>query len=283
MSTLDVVAQAGGKPANFLDAGGGSKAEAITSAVDVILSNEKVKAVLFNIFGGITRVRRGRQGTDRGVRPDRGRGKGIRSSCAWTEPTTRRAASCSPRPTFRTSTPSRRWTAQRRRSSNWQPTHPRHEHPRRQEHEAVRLRDHRARGHLPLAAQPRLRHAGRGRRHARQGWPGRRGDPGLQHLPRRRRGDRRQHRDGVRAAPLRRRLDPRGRGRGNRADHRDHRGHPRPRRTARVQHHQEERPRPARSVRTARASSRPARPTSGSSRRRSSRKAMSAWSPAPGR
>ena len=55
MSTLDVVAQAGGRPANFLDAGGGSKAEAITSAVEVILSNPQVKAVLFNIFGGITR------------------------------------------------------------------------------------------------------------------------------------------------------------------------------------------------------------------------------------
>ena len=55
MSTLDVVAQAGGKPANFLDAGGGSKAEAITQAVEVILSDEKVTAVLFNIFGGITR------------------------------------------------------------------------------------------------------------------------------------------------------------------------------------------------------------------------------------
>jgi succinyl-CoA synthetase beta subunit len=55
MSTLDVVAQAGGSPANFLDAGGGSKADAITSAVEVILSNPNVKAVLFNIFGGITR------------------------------------------------------------------------------------------------------------------------------------------------------------------------------------------------------------------------------------
>jgi len=55
MSTLDVVAQAGGKPANFLDAGGGSKAEAIVDAVEVILSDEKVRAVLFNIFGGITR------------------------------------------------------------------------------------------------------------------------------------------------------------------------------------------------------------------------------------
>jgi succinyl-CoA synthetase beta subunit len=55
MSTLDVVALAGGAPANFLDAGGGSKADAITSAVEVILSDPKVKAVLFNIFGGITR------------------------------------------------------------------------------------------------------------------------------------------------------------------------------------------------------------------------------------
>jgi succinyl-CoA synthetase beta subunit len=55
MSTLDVVAEAGGEPANFLDAGGGSKADAITSAVEVILSDDKVKAVLFNIFGGITR------------------------------------------------------------------------------------------------------------------------------------------------------------------------------------------------------------------------------------
>jgi succinyl-CoA synthetase beta subunit len=55
MSTLDVVAQAGGAPANFLDAGGGSRADAVASAVEVILSDPKVKAVLFNIFGGITR------------------------------------------------------------------------------------------------------------------------------------------------------------------------------------------------------------------------------------
>jgi succinyl-CoA synthetase beta subunit len=55
MSTLDVVAQAGGAPANFLDAGGGSKAEAIVDALEVITSDPKVTAVLFNIFGGITR------------------------------------------------------------------------------------------------------------------------------------------------------------------------------------------------------------------------------------
>jgi succinyl-CoA synthetase beta subunit len=55
MSTLDVVAQAGGAPANFLDAGGGSKAEAIVDALTVITSDAKVTAILFNIFGGITR------------------------------------------------------------------------------------------------------------------------------------------------------------------------------------------------------------------------------------
>jgi succinyl-CoA synthetase beta subunit len=55
MSTLDVVAGAGGSPANFLDAGGGSDAEKIKQAVALILANDAVTAVLFNIFGGITR------------------------------------------------------------------------------------------------------------------------------------------------------------------------------------------------------------------------------------
>jgi succinyl-CoA synthetase beta subunit len=55
MSTLDVVAGAGGHPANFLDAGGGSDAGKVKQAVELILSNDAVTAVLFNIFGGITR------------------------------------------------------------------------------------------------------------------------------------------------------------------------------------------------------------------------------------
>src|ERR1700712_3818115 len=55
MSTLDVVAQYGGEPANFLDAGGGSDATKVTQAIELILSNDAVKAVLLNIFGGITR------------------------------------------------------------------------------------------------------------------------------------------------------------------------------------------------------------------------------------
>src|ERR1700689_590704 len=55
MSTLAVVAGGGGAPANFLDAGGGSDADKIKQAVGLILANDSVKAVLFNIFGGITR------------------------------------------------------------------------------------------------------------------------------------------------------------------------------------------------------------------------------------
>jgi succinyl-CoA synthetase beta subunit len=55
MSTLVVVAGAGGAPANFLDAGGGSNADTIKQAVDLILANDAVKAVLVNIFAGITR------------------------------------------------------------------------------------------------------------------------------------------------------------------------------------------------------------------------------------
>jgi succinyl-CoA synthetase beta subunit len=55
MSTLDVVAQAGGKAANFLDVGGGASAETMTDGLEVILSDAKVRSVLVNIFGGITR------------------------------------------------------------------------------------------------------------------------------------------------------------------------------------------------------------------------------------
>jgi len=55
MSTLDVVAQAGGEPANFCDVGGGADAEQISTALDIVTSNEQVQSVLFNIFGGITR------------------------------------------------------------------------------------------------------------------------------------------------------------------------------------------------------------------------------------
>jgi succinyl-CoA synthetase beta subunit len=55
MSTCDVVNQVGGRPANFLDIGGGASAEVMANALDVINSDHNVKAIFINIFGGITR------------------------------------------------------------------------------------------------------------------------------------------------------------------------------------------------------------------------------------
>jgi succinyl-CoA synthetase beta subunit len=55
MSTLDLVQRAGGRPANFCDIGGGAKAEVVENALAVILTNPRVKGVLINVFGGITR------------------------------------------------------------------------------------------------------------------------------------------------------------------------------------------------------------------------------------
>jgi len=55
MSTLDVVAQAGGRAANFLDIGGGASAEKMATSLQVILSDPSVRCVFINIFGGITR------------------------------------------------------------------------------------------------------------------------------------------------------------------------------------------------------------------------------------
>ena len=56
MQSLDEVNAAGGKPANFLDVGGGAKAERVKSCVELILMDQNVKGLLINIFGGITRV-----------------------------------------------------------------------------------------------------------------------------------------------------------------------------------------------------------------------------------
>jgi succinyl-CoA synthetase beta subunit len=55
MSTVDVVSQVGGNPANFLDIGGGANADVMAGALEVINSDEKVKSIFINIFGGITR------------------------------------------------------------------------------------------------------------------------------------------------------------------------------------------------------------------------------------
>ncbi|MCL4871968.1 MAG: ADP-forming succinate--CoA ligase subunit beta [Anaerolineae bacterium] len=55
MATMDIIKLFGGEPANFLDIGGGARADKVATAMRLILSDPKVKAILFNIFGGITR------------------------------------------------------------------------------------------------------------------------------------------------------------------------------------------------------------------------------------
>ena len=56
MATMDIIQYAGGRPANFLDVGGGANEEQVAHAFEILLSDKSVKAVLINIFGGILRV-----------------------------------------------------------------------------------------------------------------------------------------------------------------------------------------------------------------------------------
>lgn len=55
MATMDMIKHYGGEPANFLDIGGSSSPDKVMAAMEIILSDKNVKAILFNIFGGITR------------------------------------------------------------------------------------------------------------------------------------------------------------------------------------------------------------------------------------
>ena len=55
MASLDIIKMYGGEPANFLDVGGGASKEKVSSAFKIILSDQKVKAILINIFGGIVK------------------------------------------------------------------------------------------------------------------------------------------------------------------------------------------------------------------------------------
>ena len=160
MSTLDVVAQAGGRPANFLDAGGGSKAEAIVDALEVITSDPNVTGILFNIFGGITRCDEIAKGIIEassrieisvpfvvrldGTNSEEGLGIARRGRAA--EPA-RRADDARRRAGGRGARRpvSSRTTRDARRATN-------HEHHRRHRDQAGRLRPHRPRGQLPRAA-----------------------------------------------------------------------------------------------------------------------------------
>ena len=204
MSTLDVVAQAGGDPANFLDAGGGSKAEAIVDALTVITSDEKVKAILFNIFGGITRCDEVAKGIIEACKlMDLKLPLVVRLDGTNSEEGLQILADAGLDNLHQEKT---MLDAAARVVELAKPD----EHHHRQRHEARRLRPDRPRGHLPRPAQPRLRHPGRRRRHAQEGRPGRRGHPRLRHDRRGGRQGGRQHLDDLRSGALRRRRDQRG-------------------------------------------------------------------------
>ena len=126
MTTMDLVKRAGGEPANFLDIGGGARADKVAAAMRLILADPKVNAILVNIFGGITRgdeVARGliearapagpRRADGRPDRRDERRGGG---AAARARPASR------PRP---------RSTRRPRRPSAASPGSGAHEHPRR--------------------------------------------------------------------------------------------------------------------------------------------------------
>ncbi len=109
MTTMDLVKRAGGEPANFLDIGGGAKADRVAAAMRLILEDPNVKAILVNIFGGHHPRRRGRPGPDRGPRPAGARacrwssGSSARTprrrpSCSRPHGSSRRPASTRPRP-----------------------------------------------------------------------------------------------------------------------------------------------------------------------------------------
>ena len=82
---MDIIKYAGGSPANFLDVGGGANAEQIRNAFRILISDQSVKAVLINIFGGILRC--DTLATRRGGRGSRTEHEDSRSWFAWKAPT----------------------------------------------------------------------------------------------------------------------------------------------------------------------------------------------------
>ena len=268
MSTLDVVAQAGASAANFLDVGGGARAEQMATSLEVVLSDPAVKVVLVNIFGGITRCDLVAQGIlealerDRGARPHRGSPRRDERGGRPSDPGGRGASA---------DRPAANMLEAAEEAADLAGAEPR-EHPRRRTTTLRGPGHHGERGDVPHAPQPRLRHERRRRRDPGEGGAGRGGDPGLRHGRGAVAGDGRQHVDDLRPAAVRRGGDPGGGRRRRRAGRLHHRGHPRPRHGERPQL-----PRgvedEARRARTAPASSRPGSRTSASSRARSARRA----------
>ena len=117
MSTVDVVNEVGGKPANFLDIGGGANADVMASALEVINHDPDVQAIFINIFGGITKGEEVANGIVQAL--DRVSHRRLRSSSASTARTPKRAAPSSSRTSPIGSASSRRCSTRRAPSSRW--------------------------------------------------------------------------------------------------------------------------------------------------------------------
>ena len=201
MSTLDVVAQAGGAPANFLDAGRRLQSRGDRQRLGSDRLRREGDCDPLQHLRRHHPLRRDRQRHRHRVGPARPRGAAGRAPRRHQlrggagDPRRRRACP--------TCTRRRRCSTRRAAWSSWR-GRPR-EHHRRRGDEARRLRPHRPRGLLPRPAQPRLRDRSGRRRHPRQGRPGRRGRADLRHDLGVGRGGRRQYLDDLRPGALRRR------------------------------------------------------------------------------
>ena len=164
MATMDLIKLHGGKPANFLDVGGGATAERVTAAFKLILSNKKVRAILVNIFGGIVRCDLIAEGVIiavkkvgvavpvvvrlEGTNAEQAREMLAHSGLAITPATDLTDAA-------------KKAVVARRQGKRYA-----HEHSRQQEHEGHLPGLHRQAGHVPLRAVHQVRHEARRRCHA---------------------------------------------------------------------------------------------------------------------
>ena len=121
MSTLDVIALAGGRPANFCDLGGGGDAEGVVDALEVITRDPQVKSIFFNIFGGITRCDEVARGILAGARADDDRAPDRRPARRHE----RRGGAEDPRRGRAREPPRRADDARRRRGARWSWRHER--------------------------------------------------------------------------------------------------------------------------------------------------------------
>ena len=163
MTTMDLVKRAGGEPANFLDIGGGARADKVADAMRLILADPKVNAILVNIFGGITRGDEVARGLIE-ARAQQTRDVPMIVRIVGTNAA--EAAKLLEEARFQTAASLDEAAA---KAVEPRPAAPRpsREHPRRARHAPRRPGHHRPGGRLPRPGLPRVRHERRRRRDAR--------------------------------------------------------------------------------------------------------------------